>query len=75
MTFHSVRKVIIPTDFHSYFTEGWLNHQPGKLSFSRIFTVFPFGKGEDQIARRWLQAHRLAEVFSCFFQILHPTPR
>ena len=26
--FHSVGNVIIPTDFHSYFSEGLVNHQP-----------------------------------------------
>ena len=26
--FPYIGNFIIPTDFHSYFSEGWLNHQP-----------------------------------------------
>ena len=38
MTFH-VFGIIIPTDFHSYFSEGQVNHQP-ELSLTSILTVY-----------------------------------
>ena len=38
MTFHSVGNVIIPTDEinPSYFSEGWVNHQPDTVTLGDI---------------------------------------